>query len=364
MLALIPLAGVLSLAVDYGRAQLVKSELQAAADAAARYAATGVADGTAVAKAQAVAAENFADNRSITALSSDVELGRWDTASGSFVANGTPTDAVRVTLRRTQARGTAVPLVFGSLVGRGSVDVVARSVAMAAGSGPAVPYDVIGLDSVNMSGGARVSKRAGESGNVAVASNGNWNLSGGARVNGNAYHRANAPNAGNVAGSRVSMAADLTFSVASLPASYVNHGNLNLGGNNTLTLSSGDHYFTSLSVGGNANLLINSTTGPVRLYVNGGVNVSGNGDIGNGNPANNCEIYVVSSAGVDVSGSGTVTASIYAPSSPMNVTGNGYVLGPVVAKSINVTGSGDIDTTDQLSPTALGGGTTTIATVN
>src|SRR3954464_3731204 len=40
------LAGFCSLAVDWARVQLVKSELQAAADAAARYAVTGLADGT------------------------------------------------------------------------------------------------------------------------------------------------------------------------------------------------------------------------------------------------------------------------------------------------------------------------------
>src|SRR5688572_20516570 len=80
VIAITGLMAVVSLGVDLGRVQVAKTELRTVADAAARYAATGIADGTAVAKAQAVAAENKVDMRPLNLLASDVELGNWDAA--------------------------------------------------------------------------------------------------------------------------------------------------------------------------------------------------------------------------------------------------------------------------------------------
>src|SRR5437764_1148924 len=52
---------ICSLAVDYGRVQLTKTELQSAADAAARAGAAGLYDGTAVTRAVDCARYNVAD---------------------------------------------------------------------------------------------------------------------------------------------------------------------------------------------------------------------------------------------------------------------------------------------------------------
>jgi len=55
------LLALTSLAVDFGRAQCAKTELQRAADAAARYAASGIDDGTWADKAVAAARDNLVD---------------------------------------------------------------------------------------------------------------------------------------------------------------------------------------------------------------------------------------------------------------------------------------------------------------
>src|SRR5688500_3985895 len=80
VIAITGLMAFVSLGVDLGRVQLAKTELRAAADAAARYAARGIADGTAVSKAQAAAAENKVDMQPLALQSGDVELGNWDAA--------------------------------------------------------------------------------------------------------------------------------------------------------------------------------------------------------------------------------------------------------------------------------------------
>ena len=133
------MAGMVALAVDWGRMQVTKSELRAAADAAARFAVAGLQNDltgstAAYANAQHSVAENKANGQPISFVpASDVEIGIWTVATRTFV---TTTDlnvanAVRITLRCTAARGTAVPLTFlPAIGGRSSQDITAVSVAM------------------------------------------------------------------------------------------------------------------------------------------------------------------------------------------------------------------------------------------
>ena len=68
-IAIVVVIAIASLAVDGGRVYVVKAELQVAADAAARYAAAGLASGgpsQARSNAVAAASDNAADNTSIS----------------------------------------------------------------------------------------------------------------------------------------------------------------------------------------------------------------------------------------------------------------------------------------------------------
>lgn len=135
-IALTALMGVASLAVDFGRVQNVKSELRAAADAAARYAAIGLNISVAEAMNRAVqaVADNRADGQTIAFnVSTDLEFGIWEPSTGTF----TPltrnfwqsATAVRVTLRRTKAHNNPVPLTFARVVGKNDIDVTAQAIA-------------------------------------------------------------------------------------------------------------------------------------------------------------------------------------------------------------------------------------------
>src|SRR4051794_1165040 len=80
MVLLCVMVGIASLAVDYGRAQLVKAELHDAADAAARAAARRLPEGTTTARDEAVsaAAANSANGTSVVLNpTTDVEFGSW-----------------------------------------------------------------------------------------------------------------------------------------------------------------------------------------------------------------------------------------------------------------------------------------------
>jgi Flp pilus assembly protein TadG len=132
------LAGISALAVDWGRVQLVRTELQAAADAAARYAASGLQNdiagvSSANANAAAVVAQNKADGRAIAFnANTDCEIGVWNSSTRAFTPskNLNIANAVRVTLRCDESRNTAVPMTFLSMFGRPHTNVSATSIAI------------------------------------------------------------------------------------------------------------------------------------------------------------------------------------------------------------------------------------------
>jgi Flp pilus assembly protein TadG len=124
------LLGICSLAVDLGRVVVAKSQLRAAADAAARAGVSALPQGAsaAVTAAVATAALNKADGYAVTLnTSTDVQTGYW---SGKvFTSGGTPLNAVQITARRTKATNTAIPLLFASILGAPTCDVTATSIA-------------------------------------------------------------------------------------------------------------------------------------------------------------------------------------------------------------------------------------------
>ncbi|HEX8341184.1 MAG TPA: TadG family pilus assembly protein [Tepidisphaeraceae bacterium] len=136
--ATLAIAGMAALAVDWGRVQVVKSELQAAADAAARFAASGLdnslyGQSAAPSNAAAVVAQNKANGRAIVFdKTADVELGDYDLSKREFKPKSDldKCNAVRVTVRCVSSRGSAVPMTFLGVLGRNSADVVATSIAV------------------------------------------------------------------------------------------------------------------------------------------------------------------------------------------------------------------------------------------
>lgn len=134
-LGMVVLIGFASLAVDYARVQLVKGELQAAADAAARHAVTGLRTDTNTAKANAIAAaqQNTAAGSAVTLDSKDdIEFGVWDSNSRSFnVLNGSwqaSATAVRITARCDAKRGSGVNTIFAGLFGISNFNVSAVAI--------------------------------------------------------------------------------------------------------------------------------------------------------------------------------------------------------------------------------------------
>ncbi|HEX8323665.1 MAG TPA: pilus assembly protein TadG-related protein [Tepidisphaeraceae bacterium] len=137
MVFLVPLTGIISLAVDWGYTQMVRSQMQNSADNIA----LGVIDAYirngwngATSAAAIYPADNRVDSGSSVTPTVVITGGSWTDSTRSFAANvytGTP--AVRVTVTCTKANNNAVRLTCGALIGINTVDVKVTAIAVRAG---------------------------------------------------------------------------------------------------------------------------------------------------------------------------------------------------------------------------------------
>ncbi len=131
-IALFTLVGIVSLAVDFGRWEMCKTQLQRAADAGARAGAFTLASSynNAPTVAATVTGENYVDTGKISAnskVTGSVQMLNWTSASNYTVlssGNYSQANAVRVTVSYT------VPLTFGSVIGISSKPATRSATAM------------------------------------------------------------------------------------------------------------------------------------------------------------------------------------------------------------------------------------------
>jgi hypothetical protein len=286
-------------------------------------------------------------------------LGRWDAAARTFAEAGTPTNAVRVRARRTTARGGAVPLAFGQVLGLPTR--TCRPRAWPSSSRPSPKYAIVGLDSVAMSGGvadvgvlvrdrghgrparARRQQRGHQPAGVgyidgdARPGTGKVVISGG----------------GLVAGSTAPLDATLSYPNATAGAAATTNNNAFLGTamNSTGSVSysgplavvpGGVYYLNHVSVSGTI-----SFAGPTTIYCYGSFTLSGQ-LAASGNIPDNLRIVMCPGPGgaapgaVNISGGSPLYATVYAPQSAVNKSGGNHIYGSIVGRSVVVSGSGTI----------------------
>jgi len=333
VVALIVMIGMSSLAVDLGRVQAARAELQDAIDAAARYAVIGIGDGTAASKAITAAAENKVDGSPLVLLASDIESGNWNSPTKVFTVGGSPSNAVRITGRRTAARGTAVPLLFAQTIGMAKFDLVRTAIVTQATTSAA---EIVGINGVTITGSSRIQRRASESGTVNVASNGTYSLSWGQVIDGNVLYRGTAPNppVGSITGTKTLMSSDIAFATPTAPGGSTPLGAVNIGWAGG-TIAAGNYTATSITVGGGGTV---NVTGNVNIYCSGAVNL-GNGCIVTSNTTNRLTIYMTNSSNVSLNMSSNLYIRLYAPLSSVTLNGSSPIIGSVVANTLSLNGS-------------------------
>ena len=357
IVAMTAFTALVSLAVDLGHARLVKAQLQCAADAAARYAATGLSASVTTAQNNAVsaAAANNADGASVSVdPNNDVDFGTW--SGGTFTiltgAARSNANAVRVWVRRTAANGNPVSLSFGGLIGKNTCDVQVSAIASYKAQGGA---GIIGLSSLTTTGSSIADSYNSSNGlysagtaraNSMVASNGSISLSGGTTIYGKASPGPGSTvTGGTVTGSRTPLTSPLNESNVSA-GSYattnddanisadMNGSDFNLSGGGTATISSGHYYVNNFIISGGSSLVIN---GAVTFYVTGKVDVSG-GSIAATVPSD-LQINVIGTGKVVFSGGSGFTVDVYAPQSDVTLSGGSNVYGAVVGNTVLISSS-------------------------
>ncbi len=126
-LLLIVIFGITAFVVDAGHMSLTATQLQNAADAAALAGVMQLPQGTtaAVAEVQSTATENNAAGAPVTIATSDIEFGKFDTATRIFTPNDSTVNALRVTARLHDQ-----PYLFAPVLGYGKYSQSRSAIAM------------------------------------------------------------------------------------------------------------------------------------------------------------------------------------------------------------------------------------------
>ena len=358
---------LLSLAVDYGRAQVVKTELMRAADSAARAAAAEVPGNVGTARSVAIqfAAMNSADGSAVKITGNDIVFGNWDLKTkqftpltGSAIAQA---NAVQVTARRTVGTGDAVPLLMAGIFGPKSCNVSSTVVAhtMATSNG----FGIVGLDWVLLNGNPTIDSYRSVDGtyspltrsyNGNVASNGSISLVGSAQILGNASPGVGmSVTGGYVSGSKTSLKQPLVYPAPTAGTARTSNNNVTVSkylspngsfsitGNSVVDFHAGVYYFKDFSATGGT--VINANIdGPVTIYVTGDFTLTGGSSAYQGKAQNLKIVLLNPSTTATLTGNSDIYADLYAPLSAVKLTGTADYYGQMVGKSLTLSGNGQI----------------------
>ena len=391
-LMMVVLLGFVALGIDVGRVHLARSELQSAADGAARAAVWPVpdlrfADGQA--RARAVIQGNAAGGGAIGyAEADDLEYGIWWRSTRTFQPISTPANlvyanAARVTTHRDAARSNPLPTTFAQAIGFDDVNISASSIAMIRGGWRyrGHGFGLVGLDWVRTNGTTMTDSYNPNNGpydpNAAndgggIGTNGYITLVGTTDIGGDARYGPDAgtspstdyiqmnPNA-SVTGWQAPLDAELVYPPATIPSVYNNaplrtaglldnRNNITLTGKASVTIPGGTPENPNVYVVNNVTIRSNTTVsvnGAIKLYVTGDIDMTGNilvndsNGVSNPLPAN-FQIFVVGSGSVNIGGGSALYARVYAPESDVVIHGTGDeagLFGAVVGKTLDVKGN-------------------------
>ncbi len=126
---LVVMFGMIAFAVDVGYLNLVRTQLQTTADAAALAGASRLGQGDVVAVAQDIASKNFVAGRAGQLAAADVQTGLWNSDTRTFSVSTTYINAVKVTVKTGPSNGGSTGLFFGRVLGHSSADLSASAIA-------------------------------------------------------------------------------------------------------------------------------------------------------------------------------------------------------------------------------------------
>ncbi|HEX5244747.1 MAG TPA: pilus assembly protein TadG-related protein [Tepidisphaeraceae bacterium] len=372
MLSMIIFLVVASLAIDMGHARLAKTQLQFAADAAARAAAEDLPKGQSTAQQTAVTigADNNVDGTPLVITpSSDVVFGTWDPNARTFTpqasASSGTSNAIRINASRTAAKGNAIQLAFASAFSSGKSDIHATATACFAGGNGA--YSIVGMNSISMTMNSYTDSynssvgpynSASPNHRGSIASNGNIGLSGSVKVDGDSRagvgKTTTVGGTATVTGLNAPLGTVMSYPSASLPSSYTDLGDVNIS-SGTTTIPGGTYLIHNLTLSGTAHII---WTGPTVLYIQNSYTVTNTVQIDTYQniPSNRVLNFLPTCTTAIWNGTNICTGDLYAPDTDFTIGGTVQMFGRILAKSITHSGGGGMHYDEALG--APGGGAT------
>lgn len=101
-------------------------------------------------------------------------------------------------------------------------------------------------------------------------------------------------------------------------------------------LPAGNYHCTSIKISGGGTV---PTSGVVKIYVEGSIDIAGNGITVPENHPGNLTLFATGSVSVKVAGNGSFYGGIFAPNSAVTANGNGDIFGAIVSKSFETIGN-------------------------
>src|SRR6185312_2217373 len=359
-------AGVVSLGVDVAHVRIVKSQLQCAADAAARAACQNLPNGVSAAQNAAVdiASKNYADGKPVVLNpNTDVIFGIWDPKAKTFTQlNGAArsgANAVTVIPVRNNSHNNRVNLTFAGVVGKSSCDVSASATSCLTGN--AGNYSIIGINGITMGLSAFTDSynssqttysAASAHQNGSIASNGNISLSGTVLVKGDcrcgAEMTTSLSGSASVTGLNAPLGTVLSYPSVTLPGSYQDLGDVNMS-SGTSSVPGGTYLIHNLVLSGTAHII---WTGPTVLYIRDSYNVSGSAQIDTYQniPANRILYFLPSCSTATWTGTNVCVGELYGPDTDFTVSGGVELMGRITARTINNSSSGGMHYDEALMP--------------
>lgn len=296
---------------------------------------------------------------------------RTDTASTAYHSPGMPLDQATLSytispvtdhpnMRRIDATGCA-PTCAADVRGRQTSDItVYSSITQPAPPGSLFEYGILTMQTMNLSGmtfdnynsnqGAYGGSNISDDGAVAADSTAIGAIAlAGTTVKGDAEVSEHGnPNTGitvtnsTLTGSKGNLPAGWSLGapipMGSLPTPPIELGSVTDG----ITLAAGTYHATEIKIAGKKSLV---ATGAVKIYVDGAVDITGQGTTVAANKPGNLHIYVTGNAACKIRGNGSFFGGLYAPNSDVtfqtsNSGKGGTWFGAVVAKTFSTFGGG------------------------
>ncbi len=368
------LMAMVAFAVDIGYIAEAHTQLQRSADACALAAACKLPSLAQATLAATSCANDNKTNVTPALKATDIVFGWWDRDTATFITPkpvGRPTNAVKITLRRTAANGNPLGLFFGRVMGRNTTDVIETAIGYG-DRGVCGPF--IGIQGVTTSGDLTTNSYDSFDGSYDPATAGNQGSlcsDGSITVGGSAYIdgdvRAGEGQTTTINGGTLDITGQLGNretqlnlpSVDASPYAILNDnlllpkykppmsgwidpingatGDFKLEGGAVYDIPPGTYYFNSMTLVGGSVLNI---SGKTVIYVTGSVDFHGGSQVNNNTElANNLWINVTGPENVNINSSTTFYGVVYAPDSDVHYAGSADYFGAIVGKTLAISGN-------------------------